>query len=417
MDNQPDSFPEKPSKKEISPWWIVMAAFLSQIVGLGILMRVLQDYYEQHVFGKEGSAIVQLSLVGTFGNFALNVFSPLAQMLVAAFGIRISVIIATLLSTSGLFFASQSNQIWQLIITQGLLFGAGGSVIFYIGMSSIQQTFSYHKRSGIALGIATSGSCMGGLVMPFIMNAINKRFGIIVCYWVLGSLTFLLYLLSCFLFENVAEDKRSKDHGLGTIEVNVLKSLSFILWCTADIVIELSYYTPLFFLPSYATYLGLSDTQGSCLISVAASCNAIGQILSGYVADRIGHINTIIITCIFAGLSNFIIWIFAYNFALLVLFSIIFGFFGGAFVTLGPSTTAIVTGTDKFRSGYSIFLFITVVAMFGPNFASIIEASAQQEPFLVYKVFTGTGYLLGAGIMVVLKWKLCGSHTMLLTKL
>ncbi|KAI8348035.1 major facilitator superfamily domain-containing protein [Choanephora cucurbitarum] len=379
--------------------------------------RVLQDYYEQHVFGKSGSSVVRLSLVGTFGNFALNAFSPVAQVLVSYFGTKTSVIIATFLSTSGLLLASQSSQVWHLIISQGLVFGAGGSIIFYIGMSSIQQSFSEHRRSGIALGIATSGSCMGGLIMPFVMTAINRQFGITVCYWVLGGLTCLLYMISCFLFKNVTEDKISENHSLSTIELDILKSPSFLLWCTADIVIELSYYTPLFFLPSYATYLGLSDTQGSCLISVTASCNAIGRILSGHAADHIGHINTIILTCLFAGLSAFFIWTFAYSFPLLVLFSIVFGFFGGAFVTLSPSTTAIVTGMDKFRSGYSIFLFVTVVAMFGPNFAGIIEASVQQEPFLVYKIFTGTGYLVGAGIMIALKWRLCGSFTMLLKKL
>ena len=135
-------------------------------------------------------------------------------------------------------------------------------------MSSIQQSFSDHRRGGIALGIATSGSCMGGLIMPFVMTAINRQFGITVysitlfieiyrksywfsyrCYWVLGGLTCLLYMISCFLFKNVTEDKISEDCSLSTIELDVLKSLSFILWCTADIVIELSYYTPLFFLP------------------------------------------------------------------------------------------------------------------------------------------------------------------------
>jgi hypothetical protein len=33
------------------------------------------------------------------------------------------------------------------------------------------------------------------------------------------------------------------------IQFDVLKNPNFILWCVADIAIELSYYTPLFFLP------------------------------------------------------------------------------------------------------------------------------------------------------------------------
>lgn len=128
------------------------------------------------------------------------------------------------------------------------------------------------------------------------------------------------------------------------------------------------------------------------------------------IADRIGHINTVIITGFLAGCSAFLIWTFAYNFVSLVFFAAIFGFFGGAFVTLGPSTTAIITGMDRFKSGYSLFLLVTVVAMFGPNLAGALEAyfttHYNQEPYLTYKLFTGVGYILGVLIMVVLKWRI-----------
>lgn len=137
------------------------------------------------------------------------------------------------------------------------------------------------------------------------------------------------------------------------------------------------------------------------------------------VADYIGHINTVIITGFLAGCSAFLIWTFAYNFVSLTFFAVIFGFFGGSFVSLGPSTTAIITGMDKFKSGYSLFLLVTMVAMFGPNLAGALEAYFttyyNQEPYLAYKLFTGVGYILGVFIMIVLKWRI--SHGRLLSKL
>ncbi|OAD04986.1 hypothetical protein MUCCIDRAFT_108830 [Mucor lusitanicus CBS 277.49] len=423
-------------------WFIVLAAFLSQVVGLG----VMQDYYEQHVYGQESATVIKLSLVGTLGNFALNVFSPFVQILVSTIGIRSSVLLATILSVAGLELSSFTSEVWQLQLTQGILFGGGGSIIFYIGMSSVQQWFS-HKKSGIALGISTSGSCFGGLIMPLIITPINRRFGISTCFRILGGITCILYLLSGFLFKDkttTPSHKKASDEEAGSssaaaaaakdvdikpvetteklslkktllspfkvIQFDVLKDVNFILWCLADIVIELSYYTPLFFLPSYATSLGLKDTKGSSLISITASCNAIGRIFAGMIADRIGHINTVIITGFLAGCSAFLIWTFAYNFVSLVFFAAIFGFFGGAFVTLGPSTTAIITGMDRFKSGYSLFLLVTMVAMFGPNLAGALEAyfttHYNQEPYLTYKLFTGVGYILGVLVMVVLKWRI-----------
>ena len=128
------------------------------------------------------------------------------------------------------------------------------------------------------------------------------------------------------------------------------------------------------------------------------------------IAYYIGHINTVISTSLFAGCSAFSIWKFAYNFFLLVIFASIFGFFGGVFVTLGPSTTAVTTGLDKFKLEYSIFLLVTVVAMFGPNLADALEVyfttNHNQEPYLTCKLFTGYGYILRVVIMIVLKWRI-----------
>ncbi|KAI8639804.1 major facilitator superfamily domain-containing protein [Parasitella parasitica] len=403
-------------------WFVVLAAFLSQVVGLGIIMSVMQDYYEQHVYGQETSAIIKLSLVGTLGNFALNVFSPFVQILVSLIGIKQCVILATILSVVGLELSSLTTTMWQLQLTQGILFGSGGSIIFYIGMSCVQQWFS-HKKGGVALGIATSGSCVGSLIMPLIITPINRRFGVSTCFRVLGGITGLFYLISGFLFKDKITNKpRYKEiiaSPFGIIQFDVLKDVNFILWCLADILIELSYYTPFFFLPSYATSLGLKDTKGSSLISITASCNAVGRIFAGIIADYIGHINTVIITGFLAGCSAFLIWTFAYSFISLVFFASIFGFFGGAFVTLGPSTTAIITGMDKFESGYSMFLLVTVVAMFGPNLAGVLEAyfttKHHQEPYLTYKLFTGSGYILGVLILIGLKWRI--NHGRLLSKL
>jgi hypothetical protein len=79
---------------------------------------------------------------------------------------------------------------------------------------------------------------------------------------------------------------------------------------------------------------------------------------------------------------------------------------------LGPSTTATITGMEKFKSGYSIFLLITIPAMFGPNLAGSLEGHFttryNQEPFLSYRIFTGCGYILGVIVMLILKWRING---------
>lgn len=71
----------------------------------------MQDYYEQHVYGQESATVIKLSLVGTLGNFALNVFSPFVQILVSTIGIRSSVLLATILSVAGLELSSFTSEV------------------------------------------------------------------------------------------------------------------------------------------------------------------------------------------------------------------------------------------------------------------------------------------------------------------
>lgn len=57
-------------------------------------------------------------------------------------------------------------------------------------------------------------------------------------------------------------------------------------------------------------------------------------LFSSFLADWIGHINVVIIYCTISGLSCLLLWTFAKTFGTLLAFSIFYGFFGGAFVTL-----------------------------------------------------------------------------------
>lgn len=74
----------------------------------------MQDYYEQNVYGQESATVIKLSLVGTLGNFALNVFSPFVQILVSTIGIKSSVLLATVLSVAGLELSSFTLEVKYL---------------------------------------------------------------------------------------------------------------------------------------------------------------------------------------------------------------------------------------------------------------------------------------------------------------
>jgi hypothetical protein len=72
---------------------------------------VMQDYYEQHVFGTSAGVVLHLSLVGAITNCVMNLMSIFAQILLSRLGTKWVAVIAGLLCTLGLELASLSTEV------------------------------------------------------------------------------------------------------------------------------------------------------------------------------------------------------------------------------------------------------------------------------------------------------------------
>jgi MFS family permease len=365
----------------------------------------MQDYFEQNMFQNVSNAAVNLSFVGTLTMVCMNAISPLIQILVSIYGVHYVLIIGTILIAFGLEMAGFSSQIWHLYLTQGIVFGIGSACIYVCIMSCSPQWFS--KRRGLALGIIASGSGIGGLIIPFVMTPINQSLGPAWTYRILGFICLVCNAVACLTVKaKTPIDARNRKKLSQIINFSVLKNTNFVIFLIASNIGLFGYFIPYFFLPSYATFLGLSDSQGSALVAVTAACNFVGRILTGFLADRIGKINTNMLFTLITSLSCLLIWTFALTYGSLMAFSCVFGLTSGSFFALLSPITAYLLGMEQFPSGLSLLLFSNIIPIFGPNIASAIETGVNSTPFFSYKMFAGVSYLVAASILIFLKLKI-----------
>lgn len=370
-----------------------------------IILGVMQDYFEQNMFNNVANAAVNLSFVGTLAMVCLNAVSPIVQICVSVFGVRPVLIVGTIFVALGLEMAGFSTQIWHLYLTQGVVFGIGASCIYVAIMGIAPQWFV--KRRGLALGIIASGSGIGGLVIPFVMTGINDSLGFAWTYRILGFICLFCDTIACLTVkERNPPAVRNRKKLSQIVNFAVLKDTNFVLFCIASNVGLFGYFVPYFFLPSYASYLGLSASQGSALVAVSSACNFVGRVITGILADRIGKINTNLVFTIITALSCLFIWTFASTYGSLMAFSTIFGLTSGSYFALISPITASLLGMQKFPSGLSLLLVTNVIPVFGSNIASAIEAGVSSAPFFSYKMFSGVAYLIAAITLVILKLKL-----------
>ncbi|KAI8333735.1 major facilitator superfamily domain-containing protein [Chlamydoabsidia padenii] len=397
-------------------WLVVLGAFMVQVTSFGTATSwgVMQDYYHENRLGlpppaetttqMENQQLLNLSFVGTIALISTNICGPLAQILTSILGHRIVLLAGTFCVTLGLIFAGFATEIWHLYLTQGILFGIGASLMYCTIMGVAPLWFN--KRRGLALGIVASGSGIGGLIIPFIQNAVNERLGSGWTYRILGLICFACDLIAVAFVKPRIPVPRQRKRISDIIQLGVLKDRNFLLFCVGSMVSLLGYFIPYFFLPTYATFIGLSASQGAALVATSSAMNFLGRIAAGVCADRIGKINTNILFTVIGGLSSLLIWPFAYSYGVLMAYAVIFGIFCGSYFALLSPITAQLLGFERFPTGLSIMLISNVVSVFGPNIASAIENSVNATPFFSYKIFSGVAYLVGAIFLFTLKIRL-----------
>lgn len=83
--------------------------------------------------------------------------------------------IGSFLHVFGLMMASLSKKYYQFVLSQGVCSPLGASMIFYPSMTAV-VTWFYQKRA-LALGITASGSSLGGVIFPIMVQRLIPEVG------------------------------------------------------------------------------------------------------------------------------------------------------------------------------------------------------------------------------------------------
>ncbi|KAF9305477.1 hypothetical protein BGZ74_010143, partial [Mortierella antarctica] len=110
-----------------------------------------------------GASPPSIALIGTIGTSTTYLVGFLSGVLSDRWGYRITSCAGTALMTLALILASFSKKLWQLYFSQGLLFGIGSSLVYFAAVSAPSHWFG--KRRGLAMGLAASGSGLGGFFL------------------------------------------------------------------------------------------------------------------------------------------------------------------------------------------------------------------------------------------------------------
>ncbi|KAK9693242.1 hypothetical protein K7432_013998 [Basidiobolus ranarum] len=372
------------------PGWLVVAgSFLCQwvIFGYNFTWGIYEDYYYREVF-QEKVSISALALVGTVGTALIVVLGPINGPLIDRFGYRKLVGLGSILLPLGILLASFATELWHLFLTQGVLYGIGASFVFFPSVGIIAEWFS--KKRGLASGIAVSGTGVGGLVLGPLTH---KLIDIVNVAWTLRIIAihaFVFLVIATFLIRGRIE----RPHRPFQLDFSLLKDNRFVVLLATTFVEYFAYVIPFFLTPEYCVYIGLGSSTGGLFVGLMSGANAVGRIVFGFIADKYG--NTITMTCctFLAGISILVLWSFSQGYALMCVFVLAYGFFGGGFVSLLPVVTAQVTGVQKLGNALGLVFATTIVGnLVGTPITTALKGTAGEGRMTYIPAILFSGFI------------------------
>ncbi|KAF5007790.1 hypothetical protein FDECE_5914 [Fusarium decemcellulare] len=339
-----------------------------------------------------------LITANTWGVNGITLAAPLVTYASKRLGTRPTLSIGIVLETGGLVAASFATRTWHLFLTQGLLFGWGCSFLYIGTYGIIPQWFT--RRTGLASGIASAGSGLGGLVHSLASQAMISQLGLAWSFRITAICTAVVHVVCTIFMRDRNKHIEPQQH---SFDLRVLKNARFLLIILWACFSATGYTIVLFSLPNNTVSIGSTAQKASIVGSLANLGMAIGRPFVGLLGDRVGRVHASAGATLVAAILSFCMWTSAKSLSVLLAFSILSGTVIGTFwATLGP---VLVDAFEAKQLPTTLSVAWTLISI-PTTFAEAIALSLRRSTSSEYRdvqIFTACMFVGGFLSLLLLR--------------
>ncbi|XP_035255531.1 monocarboxylate transporter 9-like isoform X2 [Anguilla anguilla] len=447
-------------------WVIVAASFASHFLAYGSPQSVGVLYPEWLATFHEGKGLT--AWVGSVTWGAGLIASPVCSACVVNFGARPVTVFSGVMVAGGMMLSAFAPSVQFLIFSYGTVVGLGCGLVYTATVTITCQYFD--KRRGLALGIVSTGTSLGGFLYATGQNKLVELYGLEGCLLIVGAVS--LNLMACagllrplhppgyYLRQREALQRAEEEEErgparpeeppqtTGTAAVakdpliaaddsppgcgrSLLRALGrrrdayrayarstgrflrdrvFAALCVALFLFTLGAFPPVLFMEDVAQSEGLVDGVGALpLVSIVAIATAPGKLALGAMADLrwVNSAHLYAFTMAATGLALLLIPA-SRSYAALQVLSAVVGFFSGNW-SITPYITTRLVGIDRLPEAYGVLMFFGGFGyLLGPPVMGWFYDWTQSYDVAFY--FSGGCVLLG-GLFLFLSALPCWERT------
>ena len=219
-------------------------------------------------------------------------------------GIALTVGLGGVMLGVGYIAAAFSTTLWQYALLHGLLIGLFGSAATF-GPLMTEASHLFNRRRGLAVSICASGNYLAGTLWPGLIERATALHGwrwaeIAIgtfCIVTMVPLAALLRRPTTAIAANVGPVTVTP--ALAGLTPNRLTALLVVAGFSCCVAMAM----PQVHIVAYCSDLGFGAVQGANMLAVMLGAGIVSRIGSGWIADRIGGVRTLLLGSLLQGLS------------------------------------------------------------------------------------------------------------------
>ncbi|KAL9110678.1 MAG: hypothetical protein Q9227_004855 [Pyrenula ochraceoflavens] len=386
--------PSPPPNGGLQAWLHVAGGFSLFFNTWGILnaFGVYQTYYESGaLFQKSSSDIAWIGAIQAFMVLLIGFFSgPIydrgylrALLIVGSFGI-----------VFGHMMLSLCNNYWQVLLAQGFCVGIGAGCLFVPCVSILPTYFS--TKIGLAIGLAASGSSLGGIIYPIVLYRLVGRIGFPWATRVLGFISLGTLIVPIFVMRMRFKPPKARS----LIDYTAFSDIDYLVFTFASLVGFIAVAVLVFYISYYPTDEHFTDAEiGFYMVPIFNAASCFGRTLPNYVSDKIGPFNVLAPTSAVTGVL-LLCFMTVKNQGGIITLALLSGFFSGTFIAMPPVCFAAMTknkaliGT-RIGMGFGFIGFAMIIGGVGGG-----KILGNVDPLHWHRLYTFGGVCpIGAAIL------------------
>src|SRR5450631_300656 len=286
---------------------------------------------------------------------------------------RFGIVMAIALSISVLgiayVLAGLSTTLWQFIAVYFLI-GLGTSATFAPLMAEVSHWFERYR--GLAVAIVASGNYVGGTIWPPLVNWGTQVAGWRTTHIAIGIFCAVAMSLVLLVLRARIGGATLRDHANAPpprVDLRLSTNTLTTLLCVASISCCVAMAMPQVHIVAYCGDLGYGVARGAEMLSLMMAFGVVSRIGSGFLADRIGGIRTLLIGSV-AQAFALLFYLFFDGLTSLYAISAMFGLFQGGIV---PSYAIIVRESMPAREAATRVGIVILASVFGMSFGGWVS--------------------------------------------